>query len=268
MNERARQRLIDRYLARLDRELADVPREARRELVEDVRGHIEEAWAASPGHDQVAIERILERLGTPEVLAREERERLGLGAPPVAQDLGLLDWAAIVLTALLTPVGLILAWLSSHWRVRDKAIATVIALAGPVLVYAVGLLAWTAYVRPAASEVIPVAAIQTTEVVAVQTPVAAEQAPVSMAEIRPSAAPAGAVLALAALWGTPLMAAAYLVLRVRPAARRPLALVPIALAALAFLVLALGALMPLTARSKVTTRQPARIEVRTPQLAP
>ena len=35
MNERDRERLINRYLARLERELDDVPREARRELVGD-----------------------------------------------------------------------------------------------------------------------------------------------------------------------------------------------------------------------------------------
>jgi uncharacterized membrane protein len=255
VNERERQRLIDRYLARLDRELADVPREARRELVEDVRGHIEEAWVASPERDQVALERILERLGTPEALAREERERLGLGAPSVAQGLGFMGWAAIVLTALLVPVGLILAWLSSHWRTRDKAIATAIVLAGLALVAATSFPSRAAYMRTAVT-------VQVAE--AIPAPAAAGQAPVSTAEVN-SGALAPVALVLVGLWGAPLLAAAYLALRARTAVRRPLALLPVALAALAFLALTLAILAPLVPRNTITTGQPAPAVVHTLQ---
>lgn len=47
MNEDERRDLIEGYLSRLARELDDIPPSARRELIEDVRNHIEEAWAAS-----------------------------------------------------------------------------------------------------------------------------------------------------------------------------------------------------------------------------
>ncbi len=48
MNESERQALVERYLRELSRELGDVPASRRRELLEDVRSHIEEGWANSP----------------------------------------------------------------------------------------------------------------------------------------------------------------------------------------------------------------------------
>ena len=138
MNERDRQRLVDGYLRRLARELDDAPREARQELLEDVRGHIEEAWAAS-GQTEADLQAILRRLGEPAALAAEEREKLGLPAPARSPDL--LAVAAIVLTALFWPLGLLLAWLSARWRVRDKAIATLMPPLGLALVLSVSLAA-------------------------------------------------------------------------------------------------------------------------------
>ncbi|HOG48504.1 MAG TPA: hypothetical protein PLJ35_05735 [Anaerolineae bacterium] len=236
MNERDRERLINRYLARLERELDDVPREARRELVEDVRGHIDEAWAASPERDQAALEGILARLGTPEALAREERERLGLGAPPAA--LGLLEWAAIVLTVVFVPIGLILAWLSSHWRTRDKTVATGIALAGLVLLCGLSYAGQQAYrATPAV-----VRATETSDPGQWQGLQAAARRSLQ----GPPAIAIG--LVLAGVWGAPLGAAAYLALRVRAAVRRRVAILPVVAAAFAFLAIVLLMLMPLMVR--------------------
>ena len=82
MNEREKRQLIEDYLSRLERALSGVNGGARRELVEDVRGHLEEAWAASSDHSRAALLNILERLGDPETLAAEQRERLGPAEPP------------------------------------------------------------------------------------------------------------------------------------------------------------------------------------------
>ncbi len=139
MNERDRQRLVDGYLRRLARELDDAPREARQELLEDVRSHIEEAWAAS-GQTQADLQAILQRLGEPAALAAEEREKLGLPAPARSPDL--LAVAAIIFTVLFWPLGLLLAWLSARWRTRDKVIATLIPPLGLALVLSVGLAAY------------------------------------------------------------------------------------------------------------------------------
>ena len=132
------------YVGRLARALGDVPAEVRRELVEDVRGYVEEAWAAAPQQDRAALLNILARLGEPEALAQEERERLGLTPPhPAGPDL--LAAAAVVFTALFWPVGVILAWLSPRWSGRDKVVATLLPVLGLLLVLLSSFAAASAY---------------------------------------------------------------------------------------------------------------------------
>lgn len=83
MTERERLEIVDDYLGRLDVQLHDLPQGIRIDLIEDVRRHIEEAWGDSPDKSRVVLLNILDRLGEPEELAREGRERLGLeGEPP------------------------------------------------------------------------------------------------------------------------------------------------------------------------------------------
>ena len=48
MNEQEKQVAVERYLKELEDELGEVPASRRRELLEDVRSHIEEAWAERP----------------------------------------------------------------------------------------------------------------------------------------------------------------------------------------------------------------------------
>ena len=221
MNEREERALVERYLDRLSRALADVPAEARRELLEDVRGHIDEAWAAEPDRSREALQAILQRLGEPEALAAEERERLGLPAIPPHSHPGLLEWAAIVLTAVFTPIGLILAWLSTRWQARDKAIATGIALVGLALLCALSFPAMGLAVVP----------VQRT------TASAATQLPATV--------PLAVALAIVAVWGPSLGAAVFLARRLRPAPAGPLVLVPIALAVLACLAVVVISFAPL-----------------------
>lgn len=150
MNERERLETVDDYLGRLDRELRDLPIPARRELVEDVQRHIEDAWASSQRRDRVGLLTILERVGEPADVAREGRERLGLPTTLAAQVAGPSpdrtdppfggSRAAVVLTAIFWPLGLLLVWLSSAWRARDKWIATSIAAFGFLLL--LGSIAW------------------------------------------------------------------------------------------------------------------------------
>lgn len=72
MNELERQRIINDYLSRLDKALAGKPASERRELIEDVRGHIEEAWESSEDRSLTTLLNILERLGPPEAFADDE----------------------------------------------------------------------------------------------------------------------------------------------------------------------------------------------------
>ena len=128
-------RLIERYLQEVDEALVGVPAAQRREILEDLRTHIDASLAAAGTRDEATVRTILDRLGSPEELARETRERLGVPEPiPVAPaGPGFLEYAAIVLTALFWPVGILLAWLSPMWRTRDKVVATLIGCLAIVL---------------------------------------------------------------------------------------------------------------------------------------
>ena len=69
-------RLVDDYLKRLKDELRDLPRAHRRELTDEIAGHIAEARANVPVESEAEIRNLLERLGDPAEIAAEERERL------------------------------------------------------------------------------------------------------------------------------------------------------------------------------------------------
>jgi uncharacterized membrane protein len=139
-----KKKIVDEYLRDLSGELTDVSPAIRRELLEDVKAHIEEAWANTPEKTSIALRNILEQLGDPANLAREERERLGLPNNQ-SQQTDFLAIAGVVFTVLFWPVGLLLAWLSPSWRTRDKIIATVIPIAGLLLLIAVQVVAVMAF---------------------------------------------------------------------------------------------------------------------------
>ncbi len=121
--------IINGYLSRLEAETADIPRTERRELIDGVREHIAAAREEMPEETDAALLNLLDRLGDPAELAREERDRLGLRAPEPSRS-RLLEVAALVLTPLIWPIGVILLWTSNAWNVRDKLIGTLILPGG------------------------------------------------------------------------------------------------------------------------------------------
>jgi uncharacterized membrane protein len=68
-------RLVDDYLKQLSRELRDVPRARRRELVDEIEAHIAEARSGLEAENEAEIRNLLERLGDPAEIAAEERAR-------------------------------------------------------------------------------------------------------------------------------------------------------------------------------------------------
>ncbi len=250
MNEEERRTLVDRYLRELDRELEGVPAARRRELLEDLRGHIEEAWADSQDRTRAGLLNLLERLGDPRSLAREERERLGLPNPSDDRGPGLLEVAAVVFTIFFWPVGVLLAWLSPRWYGRDKLVATALPLLGLVLVITSSAVAYTTYsaapvpvksYQVAVSETSPSPAAAPT--VEVDTPVrpVASQSPSTLATIRAIAVRS---LVLFGLIGAPFTAGLYLALRLKPRPHRPALLLPIALGVMLVLGLVTSILTP------------------------
>jgi uncharacterized membrane protein len=239
VNEQERLDRIERYLRELDRELEGVPSSRRRELLDDVRGHIEEAWAESPDRSQAAFFNILERLGDTRALAREERERLGIPEAPERQGPGLLEVAAIVLTVFFWPVGILLAWLSPRWHSLDKLVATLIPVVGFALLLASTLAASVVFtsgptvvtsaevvdVRPAPEATGPADAPQVQPGPVVSQPVPPSQDP---SWWRTATAVIGRTMVLFGLIGAPFTAALYLALRMQPRPRRAALLLPAA----------------------------------------
>jgi uncharacterized membrane protein len=136
--------IIRQYLKRVRDRLYDLPESDRAEIIGDLQAHIDDAIRESGAATEADVRNVLERLGDPETLAREARERVVNGEPSAPQlpvyrrvktGPGALEVAAIVLTALVWPVGLLLAWISGRWRTRDKAVASIIPVVGIMLLF-------------------------------------------------------------------------------------------------------------------------------------
>lgn len=266
MNEHDRQRLIQDYLDRLARELEGVPTSTRRELMEDVRGHVEEAWLASPERNRAALLSILDRLGPPETLAREERERLGLDEPQTRRGPGLLEVAAIVLTFLgaLTPViwllGVLLAWLSPRWLTRDKVVATLMPLLGLLIgmsLMAVGQASYTAapvMTRVVVQERVPDGSGEQLETRMTPSPASGSTSPA--APDRGAQTVLAVVLVFGVFLGGPFVTALYLALRMRPHPRRAGTVMLAMATALVLCVLVALLLAPATVRVSGVSGEP------------
>lgn len=124
-------REVQRYLADLDRALVGVPAARRRELVGDVRGHIEQARGEEP---DVPVRQVLERLGSPADFADDARERLGTTRTrPILVDylaVGLLLIGGLVFPVVGWFVGLALLLSSPTWTRADKALGTLVVPGG------------------------------------------------------------------------------------------------------------------------------------------
>jgi HAAS domain-containing protein len=121
--------LIDGYFARLRAASAELPRSAREELLVDMQSHIAEARARESEETDATILNILDRLGEPQTVVAEARDRLGLRSEPRYRP-GLLEISAVVLLPFIWIVGVILLWWSPAWKVRDKIIGTLLVPGG------------------------------------------------------------------------------------------------------------------------------------------
>ncbi len=225
MNEPEREELIEGYLGRLGKALDGAPSAARRELLEDVRGHIAEAWAAEPQQDRAALLNILERLGPPEALAREQLERLGV--PQAEGRADVLAPIAVVLTALFWPIGIVLAWISTRWRTRDKVVATALPILGLAVLLALSVPAYMAF------QSAPVVTRQIETLVDGGSPGTVPLV-ASSSHSNLLISLLGGALSLCGLLGAPLAAAIYLAWRLRRPVHGPGAPVSLAVAALLF----------------------------------
>lgn len=135
--------LVADYLRRLEKELSDLPRPRRRELVEEISEHINEARTGLESQSEAEIRTLLDRLGDPADIAAEARERFGIqpkksGAVEVGA-LILLPIGGVIVPILGWVVGVILLWISEVWSKREKLIGTFLVPGGLALpVYLIG----------------------------------------------------------------------------------------------------------------------------------
>lgn len=133
-------RLVERYLKHLEVELDDLPRDRRREIVDEIAGHIAEARAGLEHETEADVRNILEGLGDPADIAADARERFDV--QPATSNApykpGWMEVGALVLLlvgGLIVPlvgwmVGVVLLWVSNAWNVRDKIIGTLFVPGG------------------------------------------------------------------------------------------------------------------------------------------
>jgi hypothetical protein len=137
-------KLVEDYLKRLKAETSDLPRAARRELVQEISDHIAEARADASAASEAEIRNVLDRVGEPAEIAAEARERFGFGGrrarPLEIAALILLPIGGVVLPVLGWLVGVTLLWISDTWTTRDKLIGTLVVPGGLLLPLALGVL--------------------------------------------------------------------------------------------------------------------------------
>jgi uncharacterized membrane protein len=133
-------KLVERYLKHLEIELDDLPRDRRREIADEIAGHIAEARSALEHETEADVRNILEGLGEPADIAEEACERFDVTPTPAVSPYkpGWMEVGALVLLligGLIIPIfgwliGVILLWLSNAWNVRDKIIGTLFVPGG------------------------------------------------------------------------------------------------------------------------------------------
>jgi uncharacterized membrane protein len=124
---------VDAYLRELEEELRDLPPARRRELVEEIRDHIDSALGESRTGDEAEVRNVLERLGDPAEIAGEARERFGIRrTKPGARE---------ILALILLPIGgflYVVGWVvgaillasSTVWTSREKVIGLLVVPGG------------------------------------------------------------------------------------------------------------------------------------------
>jgi len=127
-------RLVTDYLKRLGKALVDLPPAQRREILQEVSEHIDDARADLGSPTEAEVRTILERLGDPTQIAADAHERFGVqpkksGAMEVAA-LILLPVGGIIVPILGWLVGVVLLWMSDLWSAREKLIGTLVLPGG------------------------------------------------------------------------------------------------------------------------------------------
>jgi uncharacterized membrane protein len=143
-----RHRDVDEYLQRLRRSMGDLPFDRRDEILAEIDEHVSELLAETSATTDADVRKVLERVGDPEDIAAEAKERLGINPLPRSERprTGWTDIAAVTLvvlgTVMITIVSsteamlaawigaVVLLWMSDVWSSTDKVAVTLVLSAG------------------------------------------------------------------------------------------------------------------------------------------
>lgn len=124
---------VGEYLSRLQRSMKDLPADRRDEIVSEIEDHIAEDLAGRPTATDADVRNVLERVGDPDEIAAEARERFGVRAgvrgTPWLEVIALMF---LVIPFLGWIVGMVLVWVSDMWTRREKVIATALVPGGVI----------------------------------------------------------------------------------------------------------------------------------------
>lgn len=186
--------LIQEYLDRLAKATQGLPPAQRAEIKSEIEEHITVSLSQSEDQGEARVRTILDRLGSPEDIAREAGARPDgavrrrVGAFELVTVILLLI-GGVVLPVLGWIVGAVLLWASARWTTRDKLIGTLVVPGG------LAVMVWCVLFASSSSTCSPDGTCQTSGM------------PLGLA----------AVLLIAGTIG-PIASAGYLLRRARPAA--------------------------------------------------
>lgn len=132
--------LIEEYMERLRRATLILPGQARAELLTDIAEHLEAGMDGRAG-TVVEARNLLDELGSPEQIAAAALDQLPAtvdapprrGMPPVVSLL--LAVAAVLLTWIVWPLGVLCLWLSDVFTTRQKWLGTLVFPGGILILW-------------------------------------------------------------------------------------------------------------------------------------
>jgi hypothetical protein len=127
-------KLVRRYLAQLEAALQGLDASRRKEILTNVRRHIEQGRTGLDPDDAASVRTLLSRVGDPAAIAAEA------GAPPQGSRRwdAWAPWLIIfgpVASGLGWIAGVLILWTSPTWTRRDQLIATFVPPAGLVALF-------------------------------------------------------------------------------------------------------------------------------------
>jgi uncharacterized membrane protein len=135
-------RAVDAYLKSLDEELRDLPAAGRREILQEIRDHIDSALTPESG--EAEVRNVLERLGDPSEIAAEARDRFGLRPARAPGAREVLTLVLLLVGGFLWVVGwvvgAVLLATSTVWTSREKVIGLLVLPGGLLPAFLLGVL--------------------------------------------------------------------------------------------------------------------------------